>query len=110
VFESVTKRRKNPVINIFGWTLLTVVCVVFVFIGFSPNSQFLGQGGAAAEVNGEAISLKDYKDAYDRLSNSSQVGDTREARKDLQKNTIFSSRSSTRGRSFAANPMIFLIF
>ncbi len=87
VFESVTKRRKNPFINIFGWTLLTVVCVVFVFIGFSPNSQFLGQGGAAAEVNGEAISLKDYKDMYDRFSSNSKAT-TRDARKDLQQNTI----------------------
>jgi peptidyl-prolyl cis-trans isomerase D len=88
VFESVTKRRKNPIINIFGWTLLTVVCVVFVFIGFSPNSSFLGSGGAAAEVNGDAISLRDYKELLDRLENNNQGGNDSEARRRTQDNAI----------------------
>ncbi len=89
VFESVTKRRKNPLINIFGWTLLTVVCVVFVFIGFSPNSSFLGQGGAAAEVNGDAISLREFKELLDRLdSNSGQAPQGQEGRRRVQENAL----------------------
>jgi peptidyl-prolyl cis-trans isomerase D len=86
MFESVTKRRKNPLINIFGWTLLTLVCIVFVFVGFSPDSSFLGRGGAAAEVNGDAISLRDYKELLDRLE-SNQSGD-REARRQNQETAV----------------------
>ncbi len=87
VFESVTKRRKNPLINIFGWTLLTVVCVVFVFIGFSPNSSMLGQGGAAAQVNGDAISLREYKELLDRLDSNGQ-SQGKDQRKQMQENAI----------------------
>ena len=87
MFESVTKKRKNPFINIFGWFLLSVVCVVFVFIGFSPNSGFLNTGGAAAEVNGEAISRKDFKELVDRLSrNGDQSG--QQDRSEIGKNAI----------------------
>lgn len=88
MFESVTKRRKNPLINIFGWTLLTVVCVVFIFIGFSPNSSFLGQGGAAAEVNGEAISLREYKTLLDQIDANSQGEKDREAQRRIREQTI----------------------
>jgi peptidyl-prolyl cis-trans isomerase D len=87
VFESVTKKRKNPIINIFGWTLLIVVCIVFVFIGFSPNSQFLGQGGAAAEVNGDAISLRDFKELLDRLDNNGQATG-QDARRQMNQNAM----------------------
>jgi hypothetical protein len=87
MFESVTKRRKNPLINIFGWTLLAVCCVVFVFIGFSPNSNFLGQGGAAAEVNGKAISLREYQEMLERLEDSNQGGD-REAQRRLRQRVL----------------------
>ncbi len=89
MFESVTKKRKNPIINIFGWFLLSVVCVVFVFIGFSPNSGFLSSGGTAAEVNGKAISLRDFKDLVDRLDSRNQSnGDSRQARRRMEENAI----------------------
>ncbi len=88
MFEGVTKRRKNPIINIFGWTLLIIVCVVFVFIGFSPNSNFLGRGGAAAQVNGDAISLREFKELLDRLDSSQQAGTSQEARQKMQANAI----------------------
>ncbi len=88
MFEGVTKRRKNPIINIFGWTLLIVVCVVFVFLGFSPNSNFLGRGGAAAQVNGDAISLREFKDLLDRLDSSRQAGTSKEATQKMQENAI----------------------
>ncbi len=86
MFESVTKKRKNPIINIFGWSLLTLVCVVFIFVGFSPDSSFLGSGGAAAEVNGDAISLRDYKELLDRLENNQ--GEDRDARQKVQENAV----------------------
>ena len=88
MFESVTKRRKNPFINAFGWSLLTVVCIVFVFVGFSPDSSVLGRGGAAAQVNGDAISLKDYKQMMDRLSQRQKPGQGKEARRRMQENAI----------------------
>lgn len=87
MFESVTKRRKNPLINLFGWSLLAVCCVVFVFIGFSPNNSFLGSGGAAAEVNGDAISLRDYKEILDRLDNNQGPSD-RDSQRKMRENAI----------------------
>jgi len=86
MFESVTKKRKNPILNIFGWSLLTLVCVVFIFVGFSPDSSFLGSGGAAAEVNGDAISLRDYKELLDRLENNQ--GADRGAQQQVRQNAV----------------------
>lgn len=88
MFESVTKRRKNPIVNIFGWSLLTIVCVIFIFIGFSPSSNLLGSGGAAAEVNGDAISLREYKELVDRLGENKGAGTDRESRRKMQENAI----------------------
>ena len=88
MFESVTKKRKNPIINFFGWFLLSLVCVVFVFIGFSPGSGFLESGGAAAEVNGEAISLREYKELLDRLEDSRRQGENGRQRGQLERNAI----------------------
>lgn len=88
MLESVTKRRKNPVINAFGWTLLGVVCLVFIFTGFSPDASMLGSGGAAAEVNNDAISLRDYKELLDRLDSDKQTATDRESRINLQKDAI----------------------
>ncbi|MCJ8276630.1 MAG: SurA N-terminal domain-containing protein, partial [Bdellovibrionales bacterium] len=83
MFESITKKRKNPIINFVGWSLLIIVCVIFVFIGFSPSSQFLGSGGAAAEVNGDAISLREFKDLVDRMGNQNPSSNS-DARKRMQ--------------------------
>lgn len=88
MFESVTKRRKNPLFNAFGWFLLIVVCVVFVFIGFSPRSSFLTSGGAAAQVNGDAISLREYKELLDRLDSNNQGASTPESQKAMRENAI----------------------
>ena len=87
MFESVTKRRKNPFINAFGWFLLITVCVVFVFIGFSPDSSLLVQGGTAAEVNGEAISLREFKELVDRLEADSKTSGKQD-REDKQETAI----------------------
>ena len=70
MFESVTKKRKNPIYNIIGWTLLAVCCVVFIFLGLTPSNTGLVRGGAAGHVNGDAISLRDFKQLLDRLDNS----------------------------------------
>lgn len=68
--------------------MIASVCVVFVFVGFSPDQGILGTGGAAAEVNGDAISLRDYKELLDRLDNDNQGGNDREARTRVQENAI----------------------
>ena len=89
MFESITKKRKNPIINYFGWGLIAIVCVIFIFIGFSPDSSFLGSSGAAAEVNGHAISLRDFKQMVERMEEGQKAGDnSREARLRLQKQAI----------------------
>ena len=67
MFEGILKKRKNPIIQFVGWALLGLVCIIFIFIGFSPNSNFLAQGGGAAHVNGHMISLRDYKRLSDQL-------------------------------------------
>lgn len=72
MFESVTKKRKNPIFNIVGWSLLGVVCLIFVFVGFSPDTSFLGSNGAVATVNGEGILLSDYQRMYDRFQKQQQ--------------------------------------
>lgn len=69
--------------------MIVSVCVVFVFVGFSPDQGLLGTGGAAAEVNGDAISLRDYKELLDRLDNDNQAGgNDKEARNRVQENAI----------------------
>ncbi len=88
MFESVTKRRKNPIVNIFGWSLLFLVCLVFIFVGFSPDSSILGSGGAAAEVNSDAISLRDYKELLDRLDSNKQAPSDRDSQIKLQQDAI----------------------
>ena len=62
--------------------------MVFVFIGFSPNSGFLNSGGAAAEVNGEAVSLKDFKELVDRLDSREGDQTGRQARIKMEKRAI----------------------
>ncbi len=56
MFESVLKKRKNPLYNLVGWFLLTVATIALAFIGLTGGSSLFNTGGAAAEVNSEMIS------------------------------------------------------
>lgn len=69
MFEGITKRRKNPLYNIAGWALLILVCLIFVFVGYSPELDF-ASSSSVAEVNGETISYMDYSRYYERLQES----------------------------------------
>jgi len=88
VFEGITKKRKNRLINYFGWGLIIICCAVFVFIGYDFNSGFLGTTGAAAQVNGEAISIKEYSDLLDRLENQGNRGTDSESQKKNRRDAI----------------------
>jgi peptidyl-prolyl cis-trans isomerase D len=70
MFEAVYKKRKNPIYNIAGWALLLLVCVIFMFVGYSPNVDFMGSASSVAEVNGDPISYADYTRYFERLQES----------------------------------------
>lgn len=70
MFEAMYKKRKNPVYNIAGWGLLILVCIIFMFVGYSPDVDILGSGSSVAEVNGETISYTDFSRYYERLQES----------------------------------------
>ena len=72
MFEGITKRRKNPVYNIAGWALLILVCIIFMFVGYSPDVDFMGSTTSIADVNGEIISYNDFNRHYERLQESRQ--------------------------------------
>lgn len=72
MFEGITKRRKNPVYNIAGWALLILVCIIFMFVGYSPDVDFMGSTSSIADVNGEIISYNDFNRHYERLQESRQ--------------------------------------
>lgn len=67
MFESMYKKRKNPVYNIAGWALLALVCIIFMFVGYSPNVDFMGNSSSVAEVNGEVISYADFSRYYEQV-------------------------------------------
>jgi hypothetical protein len=48
MFESIYKKRKNPLFNIAGWGLLGLICLIFMFVGYSPNVSFMGSASAVA--------------------------------------------------------------
>ncbi len=70
MFEGITKKRKNPIYNIAGWALLILVCLIFMFVGYSPEVDFMGSSSTVAEVNGESISYMDFNRYYERLQES----------------------------------------
>ena len=67
MFESIYKKRKNPIFNIAGWGLLVLVCMIFMFVGYSPNVDFMGSGNSVAQVNGEAISYSQFSRYLERV-------------------------------------------
>lgn len=70
MFESIRKKRKNPIVNFIGWSLIVFVCVVFIFIGYDFNSGVLSGQGAVAEVNGVPISPLELKQRVENLQRS----------------------------------------
>lgn len=88
MFESIYKKRKNPIFNFVGWGLLGLVCLIFIFVGYSPDMSFLGPGGAVAEVNGEPISMMQFQQLYDRTQKERNQKMTRDERMSLQREVI----------------------
>jgi peptidyl-prolyl cis-trans isomerase D len=70
VFEGIYKKRKNPIFNIAGWFLLVLVCLIFMFVGYSPDVDFMGSGSSVAQVNGETISYTEFSRYLDRVQES----------------------------------------
>ena len=85
LFEPIRKKRKNPFLNFIGWSLIVFVCIVFIFIGYDFNSSNLGSTGAAAEVNGTAISLRAFLDRVKNVEDSQQGqrGDRKELKSQI---------------------------
>lgn len=94
MFESVRKKRKNPIINFIGWSLIVFVCIVFIFIGYDFNSGALSGQGAVAEVNGVPISpleLKQRVENYQRSQGPKGAQqDSKEIRRQALENLISS--------------------
>ena len=69
MFEGIYKKRKNPIFNIAGWLLLILVCFIFLFVGYSPDVDFMGSGGS--EGNQTTIGFleaKQVKTCFDYLT------------------------------------------
>lgn len=67
MFEAIYKKRKNPVFNIAGWVLLVLVCLIFMFVGYSPDVDFMGSASSVAQVNGEVISYAEFSRYLERV-------------------------------------------
>ncbi len=67
MFESIYKKRKNPLFNIAGWGLLGLICIIFMFVGYSPDVSFMGSASSVATVNGQLISYADFNRYYERV-------------------------------------------
>lgn len=89
MFEPIYKKRKNPIYNIAGWALLALVCIIFMFVGYSPDVEFMGSSSSVAEVNGEPISYMDFSRYYDRLQESRNNAKLTDAeRKQIQERAV----------------------
>ncbi len=62
MFQSVLKKRKNPIFNIVGWFLLTVATLALAFLGLTSGTSLFSTGGAAAEVNSKIIAMADVQE------------------------------------------------
>lgn len=61
--------------NYIGYGLMAVVCVAFIFAGFFPDFGFMGSGsvgGGAATVNGQMISLNDFRETLENVQQDSK--------------------------------------
>lgn len=59
--------RRNVMKNVTAWSIFGIIILVFVFLQFTPQNQSIGQGGAAAVVNGVSISPAKFMEARERL-------------------------------------------
>jgi peptidyl-prolyl cis-trans isomerase D len=89
MFEAIYKKRKNPVFNIAGWVLLVLVCLIFMFVGYSPDIDFMGAGSSVAQVNGETISYAEFSRYLERVEESRKTGKmSNEERSKLNKEVV----------------------
>ena len=59
--------RKSVTRAVTAWLIFGAIILVFVFAELNPNRQGVAEGGTAAEVNGEIISLAEYSQALERM-------------------------------------------
>lgn len=89
MFEGIYKKRKNPIFNIAGWLLLVLVCLIFMFVGYSPDVDFMGSGSSVAQVNGETISYTEFSRYLERVQESRGAAKmSAEERKRLNKEVV----------------------
>jgi peptidyl-prolyl cis-trans isomerase D len=59
--------RKSVMKSVTAWGIFGAIILVFVFWGLTPHNDSVGQGGAAATVNDQTISLAKYSEAVERM-------------------------------------------
>ena len=59
--------RKSAMKNITAWAIFGAIILVFVFWGLTPHNESVGQGGAAATVNGTSISLAKFSETVENM-------------------------------------------
>lgn len=106
MFEAIYKKRKNPIFNIAGWVLLALVCLIFMFVGYSPDVDFMGSASSVARVNGETISYAEFSRYLERaqegrkttkMSNEERVKLNREVVDSLVNRTLIIQAAKEQG-------------
>lgn len=64
--------RRTLLKSATAWVLFSAIIVVFVFWGLSPHHAGVQQGGTAAQVEGEIVSMAEYVERSEILSQSPQ--------------------------------------
>ena len=59
--------RRNVMKSVTAWGIFGIIILVFIFWGLTPHNESVGQGGAAAVVNGTTISPAKFMEARERL-------------------------------------------
>lgn len=59
--------RKSVMRNVTAWGIFGAIILVFVFWGLTPHNESVGQGGAAAMVNDQPISLAKFMESVERM-------------------------------------------
>lgn len=106
MFEGIYKKRKNPIFNIAGWVLLVLVCLIFMFVGYSPDVDLMGSASSVAQVNGETISYAEFSRYLERvqegrdsakMSNDERTKMNREVVDSLVNRTLIVQAASEQG-------------
>lgn len=60
--------RRMLLKSITAWVLFSGIIIVFVFLGNTPNHVGVAEGGTAASVNGQKVSLAEFSEQVEMMS------------------------------------------